>query len=358
MKKQVLLVGTFPPPVHGMAAANQAVLERLEAEDWSTIRLDTAPQTLNRNILARLGRFPKVLYAWYYLIKFYLQKKNRKTVTYLALSGGWGQIYDLVTVFLCKMMGVQLVMHHHSFFYLDNYRYLSNFTFKIAGKRAEHVVLCKKMRETLQSRYQIKKVMILSNVVLFPITAQPEPRYKLKTIGYLSNITHEKGGDIAINLARSIKKNNLPLKVLVAGPCHDVRLESELSLASDENLLQWTGAVYGKDKVKFWEEIDVFIFPTQYQNEAEPLVLWEALAAGVPIIAYNRGCIAEQISVAGLAIQMNDNFVDTALPILESWVQNQEAYLRVVGATKQYYSNVTNQHTDNWNNFKRLLSNV
>lgn len=356
MVKKLVMIGTFPPPVHGMAAANQAVYERLVAEGWSIIKIDTAPRTLSRSILARLGRISKMLRAWFFLIRFFLKKKNRKTVTYLTLSGGWGQVYDLITVFLCKVMGAHTVMHHHSFAYLDKYRKLSSFIFRIAGIDADHVVLCKNMREVLKKCYQVQNVIVLSNVVLFPMDKQSKHKEDLRTIGFLSNITYEKGGGIIIKLAHAVEKRKMPLKVIVAGPCHDEKLTSELKLAGNANILQWRGAVYGVDKTRFWEDIDAFIFPTL--NEAEPLVLWEALSAGIPIIAYSRGCIEEQISdAAGISVQVNNDFINDTLLILDSWLQNPDIYKATVISTRKYYSEIENQRVSSWKNFERLLLN-
>jgi len=64
----------------------------------------------------------------------------------------------------------------------------------------------------------------------------------------------------------------------------------------------------------------VFVFPTRYRNEAEPLVVLEALRAGCPVIAYARGCIAEMLGQGGgFAIPIGTEFVGPALDQLEVW---------------------------------------
>jgi glycosyltransferase involved in cell wall biosynthesis len=46
-----------------------------------------------------------------------------------------------------------------------------------------------------------------------------------------------------------------------------------------------------------------FLFPTKYVNEADPLVIHEALRNGVYVIACERGAIAETLGHgAGLAV--------------------------------------------------------
>jgi glycosyltransferase involved in cell wall biosynthesis len=70
--------------------------------------------------------------------------------------------------------------------------------------------------------------------------------------------------------------------------------------------------VYGADKERFYRQLDVFLFPTNYANEAEPLVIYEAMLQGVHVIACDRGAIAEMLSNgAGLAFS-KDQMVESA----------------------------------------------
>jgi len=352
------MVGTFPPPVHGMAAVNQVVHERLKASGWAIHKLDTAPRSLDRSILSHLGRSIKIVRVWLSIFNFYLKKENQKIVTYLALSGGWGQIYDLITVLLCKIMGARVVIHHHSFAYLDSNSKVSRLIFNVAGVHSRHVVLCNRMQEILKNRYRVKNVHILSNVVMFPVEQNTKERSALRTVGYLSNITREKGGDVVIDLAYAIIRLSLPLKVVIAGPCRDKELIAKLEKAEKEDVLLWIGPVYGVDKIQFWNEADIFIFPTQYVNEAEPLVLWEAAAAGIPAIAYSRGCIEEQVAeTGGIAVPIRDNFIEAVLPVLDSWSQNLELYKSRAALARRHFSEIGKQLEASWEEFEQILSN-
>jgi len=67
----------------------------------------------------------------------------------------------------------------------------------------------------------------------------------------------------------------------------------------------------------FLASLDAFVFPTTYTHEAEPLVVLEALSAGVPIAAFGRGCIGRMVpSSAGLVVEVGDDFIDRSLPFL------------------------------------------
>ena len=82
-----------------------------------------------------------------------------------------------------------------------------------------------------------------------------------------------------------------------------------LGAASD---VEYVGPVYGGQKEQFYRQLDVFLFPTNYANEAEPLVIYEAMRQGVHVIACDRGSIAEMLrNGAGLAFT-REHIVESA----------------------------------------------
>ena len=55
------------------------------------------------------------------------------------------------------------------------------------------------------------------------------------------------------------------------------------------------------------------MFPTKYANEADPLVIHEALRSGVYVIASDRGAIAETLDHGAGLTASRETFVDTAV---------------------------------------------
>jgi glycosyltransferase involved in cell wall biosynthesis len=73
------------------------------------------------------------------------------------------------------------------------------------------------------------------------------------------------------------------------------------------------GPIYGETKERFYQHLDILLFPTKYANEAEPLVIHEALRNGIHVIACDRGAIAELLqNGAGFAFK-EDTFVNCAV---------------------------------------------
>jgi glycosyltransferase involved in cell wall biosynthesis len=59
------------------------------------------------------------------------------------------------------------------------------------------------------------------------------------------------------------------------------------------DLVNYVGFVSGNEKYKLLSESDVFCFPTFYSAESAPVVLLEAMAAGLPVVTTNWRNIPE-----------------------------------------------------------------
>lgn len=76
--------------------------------------------------------------------------------------------------------------------------------------------------------------------------------------------------------------------------------------------LRWVRGAYGEEKAELFRSANVFVLPTRYPVEAQPLVLLEAMAAGCAIVTTRVGeistildescaCLVEDVSPAALA---------------------------------------------------------
>jgi glycosyltransferase involved in cell wall biosynthesis len=107
------------------------------------------------------------------------------------------------------------------------------------------------------------------------------------SVGFLGKRTRDKGFDLAVDLL----KDPAVARLVVAGP--GARLPDDSGRVLD------CGAVQAEDLDRiFWNEVDVLVTPSRWPENA-PLVVAEALARGVPVIAAARGGIPEMLDVPG-----------------------------------------------------------
>lgn len=346
----IFFVGTLPPPTHGMSLVNQAVCRELRAAGVDVEELNTAPSSLSRDFLARSSRWTLILRAWARLLK----SGKPGDRLYLSISGGWGQLYDLVSVILARSKGMRCIVHHHNFAYLDEFHKLTRIVLQAAGADAINVALCSHMAHRLQAGYGVHRTAILSNIAFLPDAADQVGTKKPHTIGFLSNLTREKGAETLLALAWAIKEKSLPFSVIVAGPCHDAELCQDLQEAQANGVLEWRGGVFGESKSAFWNDIDILVFPSR--SEAEPLVVFESLMIGVPLISYMRGCIPEQLGNAGVMVDPSGDFVQAALQALQHWRSDPAAYDRCRRESIEQYRAAKRASRQQWQDFLVILS--
>jgi len=321
MKSIVLMVGPFPPPVHGMAAVNKAVQNKLRASGMSPEIIDVAAPNIGRSLTNRLGRLPRIFRG---LILLALMRRAHGAAIYMSVSGGFGKLYEILFAMLGRLRGMRIFLHHHTYIYLDRPSWIAKLLFRVAGPGALHVALCPDMAGLLKTTYRLKRVVPVSNAVFLAMSPERKKasRRNLKMLGFLSNISPDKGVFEFMNLLDQVQKVGLPLQAKLAGPFQDKKTERQVRarLTKFSNV-EYVGPKYDADKDCFFENIDVFVFPTKYEAEAEPLVIYEAMQHGLPIITYGRGCIPEIIDTkCGLVIPPDQPFAPLALEQIKKWL--------------------------------------
>ena len=335
----VAMVGAFPPPVHGAALVNLAIHDAIVSRDYLSPRVfNLAPPSLKRSLGARLLRamsVPKSALGFVWLCFW-----DRPTSLYVGASGGLGQLYEAAFVLCARCFSVPVIIHHHSFVYIDRPSWHVGFFTWIAGDRALHVALCPEMANGLSKTYRSAvSVLTLSNAIFVqtPSVEVPEKR-ALRTIGFLGNISEEKGIYEFIEIAKHLSVNSV--QIVIAGPFQDSNIKTEVLAEIDSlSTVMYLGPKYGRDKEDFLCQIDVLVFPSKYEHEAEPLTVLEALAHGVPIIATERGCIKRLVpGSVGKVVGRYDDFASVALDQINEWRRSPSEFAESANAAKNHFS--------------------
>lgn len=127
---------------------------------------------------------------------------------------------------------------------------------------------------------------------------QEEITNKPLHILFLSNMMEEKGVWTLVDACKILKDKGILFVCTFVGGWKDItenefnQRVSDLGLQSELNAV---GPQYGKDKEVFWQNADVFVFPSFYHNECFPLVLLEAMHHALPCISTKEGAIQDII---------------------------------------------------------------
>ncbi len=139
----------------------------------------------------------------------------------------------------------------------------------------------------------------------------PDPAYKaypvispeMKKVLFLSRIHPKKGVEFLLEAGALLRKEGLPIQLLIAGPGEESYIKRLKSMASDLGIAEHTeflGMVRGIEKRSLFQLSDVFVLPTYQENFG--LVIAEAMACGTPVVTTRGTDIWREIERGGARI--------------------------------------------------------
>jgi glycosyltransferase involved in cell wall biosynthesis len=271
----------------------------------------------------------------------------------MSVSGGFGQVYETLFLLVARFRGMRVYLHHHSSAYLDRPKHLTRVLIKAAGPNAVHIIQSRGLAERLRLIYGVAHAIPVSNAVFFlpgNMEISIHSRQTLRSLGFLSNISQEKGVLDYLDLMEEIQSRGIPVRGELAGPFMDVQVEQLVrERLGHLHAVDYVGPKYGLEKDAFYDEIDAFVFPSRYANESEPLVLHEAMMGGLPVIAYGRGAIPEIVPPdCGLVIPPADPFLPLALEQIESWLADPSSFQAASCTTANQFERTRESSTLRW----------
>lgn len=315
----IAMIGPFPPPMHGMAAVNLAMKDYLLSHGVNPAIFDLSATSLSRSLHVRMIRTVRVLRQLGAYCNFL--RVSREVSVYVSVSGGYGQFYEILFVLLSRFWNARIILHHHSFLYTYRPRFLTNMLFFCSGKDTCHIALCGVMAQKLKSSYpSIRRVEVLSNSALFPMRdGSARIRESVGTLGFLGNIEADKGIFEFLDVLSLLQKEGDDIAAIIAGPFFNkVTEDLVMSKIAELRNVQYVGPKYGAEKIKFFDSIDVLLYPTR--NDAEPLTVLESMLHGVPVLARSRGCLDEMVTVtAGVVFDFEKDYVLEVVNQLRIW---------------------------------------
>jgi glycosyltransferase involved in cell wall biosynthesis len=320
---RVLFIGTLPPPVDGQTLATASILDKMRSQAPVCLVADTA-KSVERDWRRRLGRLGRLTRA---LAIIPVARLGGARSAYVSALANAGMYHSALCALIARAFGLKLLIHHEVASYIRHPALRMKVLAACAGPTAMHVVLCEPMAADLKAHYpKVQRVLALNNSFAVPdpmqIANEHGPPLRL---GHLSNLSLEKGLGRVIEVLEYLLERGIPATLTVAGPPAST-LERELIARTSEDLPDqffYLGRVTGEAKECFFAAIDVFLFPSLYPNEAQPIVCLEAMAAGVPVLAYDWSYLRATLGEGGgQLIDTKEFFAELALPILRDWAEH------------------------------------
>lgn len=140
-----------------------------------------------------------------------------------------------------------------------------------------------------------------NNIIIYPsggvntklFTPKGKQYFPTISIGFVGRIISGKGWKILLEAFKLLHNENVKLLIIGDGPERE-QLETSIKGIRNQDRIEVIGGVLRFDLTKYYQNMDVFVFPTLFE-ESLGLVALEALSCGVPVIAPSIGAISEYL---------------------------------------------------------------
>ena len=302
-RSRILFILHLPPPVHGASISNRNLINSGIIRDnyeMDLINFQFASSMANLKKFTFLKVFKSFVYALKIIRKI---STHRPDLVYYTLSpSGYAFYRDAIYVSIIKLFHVRIVFHLHG-------KGVKKSTEKSGLKKYIYQQVFKNCHVICLTNNLVKDIEDVSSAVPYivpygiPIHTNSGNK-KLHTkdstaqILFLSNYVENKGILVLIDALSLLKEKGFTFHARLVGAPTDLSMLDVVHYIKTkdlENHIEVVGPKFNDEKHIEYENSDIFVFPTFYFNEAQPLVNLEAMQHSLPIVTTTEGGIPETV---------------------------------------------------------------
>lgn len=304
---RILFALQVPPPLNGSSMVGSIVKDLFEKTKNNKVESKFINICLSDNG-HEIGvfKFKKIfkLLRITYLVFFEILVFRPNRIYYAPTITGIGFRKDLINILIIKTFkksNSKIFYHLHNKGVSRNKNLLDSVLYRYFFKNTNVFLLSEKLYYDIKEYVPAKSVFILPNGIpdIGVISNKNfSNNNSCLVIGFLSNLLITKGIIYLLDSLILLKSNNFKFKCIIAGNEADLsssQLKDEIKKRNLLNEVEFLGCITGGEKINFFKNLDVFVFPSFYTFECMPIVLLEAAAAGLPIITTNIGATTDII---------------------------------------------------------------
>ncbi|MBG6039396.1 glycosyltransferase family 4 protein [Proteus cibarius] len=309
----ILMIGPFPKPIHGMSIANENLFNCLSNDNINVDKIDTVIHRVLKSKKEQGGFnfsfFILSLWNMFLIIKKILFSKYE--IIYITPGqSALGFLRFLPIILISKLKKNKVIQHIHGSKLIYNYKntnFIFKFLFIFSIKLTDNfILLSNKIKEEYKEIIPLSKISICLNGVKIPKNITHSNEGKKTNVLFLSNLMKDKG---IIDLFETI--NNFPFNnnyvFHFAG-----EIESSLKdycysfFRKNKDTCTYHGIVSGDKKEFLLSSADIFILPSY--DEGIPLSILEAYSYSCAVITTNVGGIPDifEDQINGLYIEIGN----------------------------------------------------
>lgn len=311
-KTEICLIGPFPPPINGNSLALQTIYDsKFLKSNYYFYRLNlSAKNKEHESMVKKIVRYLKLAFK----LKIILRKNENIKIVYITVAQSfWGNIRDIIFIIISFKKKKKVITHLHGGYFRKYYENSSYIIKKINEHLLKKISCAIVLSNSLIKIYDglvekgkikivencIQKTDLLNTELIFKKIRQTT-KIKQINILYLSNLIESKGYRYllkAIKLLKLYHEENLQFNF--AGAFHTEIDKKFFFNYIEKNklgtIITYHGIVKGEKKLELLKNNYIFVLPSYYPNEGQPIAIIEAMASAMAIITTRHAGIPDMV---------------------------------------------------------------
>lgn len=310
--RKTILIGNYPPPFSGQSIAFKTLVDGFEKNGRKYVMINTIEKPGRRGVVSRALDYVFIITEFL----FALLAKRVKTVYHIVSSNKTGFIRDYLIINIASFFGKKVILHSHNGNYDQFYNSCSRKWQKAIAntinKASKIVLLSKRLKHTFFFVSDVSKFAFVANGIPIKVEKEIEKNYHKIEVLFLSNLIESKGYldllDAIILLKQQGKDEGFHFHFAGAFMLNASQDQSYESLEEAEqifytkienhqlsDIVTYHGIVKGDSKSDLLKKANVFVLPSYYNVEAQPITIIEAMAYKCAVYATEYRGIPEML---------------------------------------------------------------
>jgi glycosyltransferase involved in cell wall biosynthesis len=345
-KIKIIIIGPFPEPISGVSLSNKKV------KDIFVSHKKFSPSHINMTFPIfeeRLGNFTFKKFFYFFILNLNSYKIFRVSKVYMTPGQTFFGILKYAPfIILSWLLNKELIIHVHGDYLKQQYKLLRGvrklfFRFLIT-RFDKGIVLSDSLKSNLSPFLKNESIFSLPNFAeefLYKKNNIIKDTNKIRII-FLSNLMREKGIIQLLRVLVSFENAKIEYEAKIAGNIDKESKEVVLKLLRTLKNTEYLGVVNGERKKKLLLWGNVFVLPTYYKMEGQPISIIEAMATTNAIITTKHAGIPDIIknNINGFFVKKRDT-QDLREKLVYA-INNKDEILKIMNYNRNFFlSNFT-----------------
>jgi len=368
------MVGALPPPQTGQAISFERLLNQFVSEENVNVYpFDTCSSSKDKHITGAL-RFVRIFETLTLIFKFsWLFYKKKPNIVYMTKgSTTLGFCRDLCLQLVSRAFNseIRFVVHlkggNYDVFYSSSPKYIK-YLIRFFLKKCNAIIV---LGNSLIPMYHFlpeinNKIFVVNNALTTSYQLERSEFCKSGVVNflYLSNLIYTKGYIHILEAAEILLRDNIKqFNLTFAG--HFMKSPDDpedidgIQEIFQEGIklyknIKYIGPVGGIDKHNLLKYSDVFILPTNYYVEGQPVSIIEAMAYSMPVITTNYRSIPDIVCKENAKFVEYSN-IEQIKDAMNYFIQNKKIIEEMGSQSRKLYQNKFTWET-HFENIRKII---